>query len=82
MTWQTAQSLLEDISRAVATGGMPRDPTITNRDMYAMMLFISEDNPARSRPGGIAFVAVRCGPNPIRLIVFFQKAKLFPILES
>jgi len=24
----------------------------------------------------VAFVAVRCGPNPIRLNVFFQKAKL------
>jgi len=26
--------------------------------------------------GTVAFVAARCGPNPIRLIVFFQKAKL------
>jgi len=35
--------------------------------------------------GTVAFVAVRCGPNPIKLIVFFQKAKplrkklLFPL---
>jgi len=25
--------------------------------------------------GTVAFVAARCGPNPIRLIVFIQKAK-------
>jgi len=30
--------------------------------------------------GTVAFVAVRCGPNPIRLIVFFQKAKLLQVI--
>jgi len=25
--------------------------------------------------GTVAFVAARCGPNPVRLIVFFQKAE-------
>jgi len=32
--------------------------------------------------GTVAFVAARCGPNPIRLIVFFQKAKLLQQLKG